>query len=237
MPAAFDFLITRNIVDRVFEDTSRDFPFLKNNKKAYKASRLVAAVGHALNRAFLKSPFQRLERFVYLGIAIIIFDNICDVGDGSSMPLIMWLKEKINPERNKMLNKMIDNVVYWQKQSLKQKEEISKEEIWEIIKNKGGYTGLVLLYVFEDKPTKVLKKAAYHCGVMVQLIDDWMDVDEDKKEGVKTLFTEGYLNTKDLFDYVGNVIANYAWHPQIGMMMLEIPSIFLIGTPKDTRGG
>ena len=120
--------------------------------------------------------------------------------------------KELNLSENAM--KKLDEIMKVQIETLKQFEDISLNELYELTVKKGGLTGVFHILAFKGDADARELENAFVVGAFMQLFDDWLDVEQDRKEGVKTLFTEGVLtfdNLKELAKmYTMMLDENYA---------------------------
>lgn len=100
-----------------------------------------------------------------------------------------------------------DKLDEYQNASLGQTGPIAYGRLLDVTLNKGAYTTLLSLYYMRDRPTRYERLVAYDFGGLVQLIDDALDVQEDSLHGIRTVFTEGYWEESDLFEYARSRLA------------------------------
>jgi len=91
----------------------------------------------------------------------------------------------------------LDEVFRAQRLSERQFHYCNEKELYEIAILKGGITGEFHMLAFKPCDYEELY-AAFVVGAFMQLFDDWIDVHQDRREKVRTLFTEGYWTEYDL---------------------------------------
>jgi len=83
----------------------------------------------------------------------------------------------------------LDEVFMAQRLSERQFHYCTKEELYAISTLKGGKTGEFHMLAFKDCDNRELH-AAHIVGAFMQLFDDWIDIHQDRRERVRTLFTD-----------------------------------------------
>jgi hypothetical protein len=106
-------------------------------------------------------------------------------------------QEMIKKARSPRFKDILFKAIKAQSESLRQKQNLSKEELERITFEKGGLSMLLALH-FIKEPTDDEEKLFYFLGSALQVFDDFQDQDIDKKEGINTLFTTGYYNVADV---------------------------------------
>lgn len=173
-------------------------------------------------------PPVNLQKYTYFGAIATLYDEIYDIEDR----IVIGNHFKVEPltMRSRVYNKIYDKLFnlienkerligalrkenQWQIESLKQKEDIGIEQIREITINKGGYAGLILLYLTKMGAVEIGKKFMWDSGMLMLLIDDYYDKEEDEKEGIKTLFTMGVMDKNDLIDLGKKFSKKYSRYP------------------------
>jgi hypothetical protein len=93
--------------------------------------------------------------------------------------------------------KMVD-VARAQNDSLVQFDETDHGTLFGITSNKGGHTGVANLHMVKEDPARHEEQVAYDFGVLMQLLDDYLDQPDDEADGISTLYTEGHFDRSDL---------------------------------------
>ena len=81
----------------------------------------------------------------------------------------------------------------------KEKKHIPKEELYTIALEKGGYTTMVFSAIVGEERKEILD-TIYNIGIIMQLLDDFMDMKKDNHLGIETYATYHLLN-HHLSDY------------------------------------
>ncbi len=118
--------------------------------------------------------------------------------------LLPWALELLELSSTKTLaKKMMDEVLIGQVLDVrlmeKKKREINKEELLEVIKLKTASYSFIrplqigaALRARDQKFEEFAQTFGEALGIAFQMQDDWLDKEEDKKEGKPTFFTCGY---------------------------------------------
>jgi hypothetical protein len=83
----------------------------------------------------------------------------------------------------------------WQVESMRQKVasgEITARELLAITLHKGGLTFSIAMRTIVPELDERTARSIFATGALFQLIDDWQDIREDLRDGVRTVFTEEY---------------------------------------------
>jgi len=96
----------------------------------------------------------------------------------------------------------VKRIAEWQDRSLQQFRDPSEERLRDITRKKGGYSALAHLNAVKTSPTAEEDKFMVTFGETMQLLDDYLDQPGDDREGISTLFTEGYLDGDDLLGHI-----------------------------------
>lgn len=72
---------------------------------------------------------------------------------------------------------------------LKSNKELSEDDVKQRVFHKGGTSVLADGYLIKGALTEDEGKGCYAFGVLLQLLDDWQDVEEDRTAGITTLFS------------------------------------------------
>lgn len=139
----------------------------------------------------------------------IIVDGNCP---GSLTELLIELVSSLNLDKE-----LIEKVLIAQELSKLQKQINTELFLFIISSYKGCVTAQLHARVFGNNDMD----DACVAGAFIQLFDDWLDVNQDKKEGINTLFTTGlwsYNNLKDFYEFCISVlndkykrIVKYIW--------------------------
>ncbi len=89
--------------------------------------------------------------------------------------------------------------------SLTQFDDIRPGELWDITRFKGGWSAKAHLEAIKSDVTAEEDELMEEFGFLMQLLDDYLDQPEDKREGISTLFTEGEMNSADLAEKIDEV--------------------------------
>lgn len=81
----------------------------------------------------------------------------------------------------------------------------SIEEISEAIITKAEHAGRCLSYSVKFVASEIEDKLFREIGLMAQYFDDFEDEQKDREEGLRTLFTEGVMNEKDVLEKANDV--------------------------------
>lgn len=95
------------------------------------------------------------------------------------------------------------SVADWQDASLEQFcSDISTERVEAITRGKGGYSALGHLHAVKESPTTEEEDFMLDFGHLMQLLDDYIDCPDDRKEGVSTVFTKGTADRECLLSMI-----------------------------------
>lgn len=138
-------------------------------------------------------------------------DSSTDPIISSIRSVIIRLKElSTNPE---VMESSINTSFEAQIKSLNQLESISTEELVELLSDKGGTAFLQYATTINTSIPQVEQEAIFQSGYLLQLINDFVDIQKDIENGVKTLATR--LDTKEYVELV-----NKEWGETIRLVNL-----------------
>jgi hypothetical protein len=81
----------------------------------------------------------------------------------------------------------------------KENKNVTQEDLYTIAVEKGGYTMMVFYAIVGEERREIID-TFYNLGVLMQLLDDFMDMEKDKKIGIETYATY-CLSKKELSSY------------------------------------
>lgn len=162
------------------------------------------------------TPDERKAQLI-IGVLARVYDDLFDkedvnpehmkdaLRDISSFPQTSRTREaffdlyseltKLVPESNKLFYDTFCNLNDAQKDSKKQREEsTSLDEIARITERKGGYAALTFLTAINPNMSEKEREAFYKLGAWLQMVDDFTDIEKDRKERERTLATEHTFN-------------------------------------------
>jgi len=131
----------------------------------------------------------------------------CSCKNNTSCSLTMKEICNILKESNlseKAYKKFLDCIVT-QNNSMQQFHETREEKLFELSTSKGGVAMQFFILFFRDASEDELEDA-YLLGSLIQLLEDYIDRDEDKKEGINTLFSLNYWNKRDLIKFASELM-------------------------------
>lgn len=89
-------------------------------------------------------------------------------------------------------------IASWQDDSLKQFDNPSDQELLQITQGKGGYSAVGHLHAMKESPSIAENQLMMDFGFVMQLLDDYLDKQGDRRAGISTLFTRGAFDRSDL---------------------------------------
>lgn len=130
------------------------------------------------------------------------------------------------PELYRALHLLLDS----QDESLDQQVTAGKdmEEITKISIRKGGAAVLVDAYLVKGKLTLEEARFAFYYGALLQLVDDFQDVEEDREEGSQTPFTEMTGHFDHAFNKMLYILDGFAPLESPSLLLRTIRSVVLL---------
>tara|TARA_Y100000741_G_scaffold358155_1_gene336916 strand:+ start:366 stop:1409 length:1044 start_codon:yes stop_codon:yes gene_type:complete len=83
------------------------------------------------------------------------------------------------------------------------------EELKDVCFRKGAYTSLLVLYSIVPNPSDNMKEYAVICGIIGQMLDDLVDIEDDTHDNVNTYATEVFKRDSNLDDYIRELLGIY----------------------------
>jgi hypothetical protein len=205
-----DFGFTPTLVDEYVNDTPR--------KDALRAARQVTGAGTYLSWMVTGEP-NFIENAVY-AVTIVCLDEVTDergesLSDGTTTnalhgendhPSLEILDVARSLAKGHRFEEAIQQVAYWQDQSLGQERDISPERVRKVTRRKGGWSALGHLHMMTSDTDRDTDEFASRFGYVMQLLDDYLDQPEDEAEGVTTELTCGEKNAGDVARHVDDML-------------------------------
>ena len=103
---------------------------------------------------------------------------------------------------------------------------ISKDNLFKITLAKGGITLMAGMYIMAPKTGKKEIKAIYELGGVLQFFEDIYDIEEDLKNGIKTMSNQKMIDYQDIkklyFGTVNNLIEKCNLDPNRSNLTLDV---------------
>ena len=92
---------------------------------------------------------------------------------------------------------------------IQRSNDSSMSEFKDVCFRKGAYTSLLVLHSIVSNPSIKMKEYAVMCGIVGQMLDDLVDVEDDIHDGVNTYATEMLKHNLNLDEYIMEFLGIY----------------------------
>ncbi len=133
----------------------------------------------------------------------------------------------LTPQKRALFQKLSEDGIFWQSESLKQLESSPEENlVHKITAQKGGISFLLFASIFDNYDSRE-EDMLFHLGAFVQYMNDAQDLFKDRCEGITT-FVSYHHKTESVIDFL-----NIKWQECLGVIRhlkpLQQRDAFFIG--------
>jgi hypothetical protein len=93
--------------------------------------------------------------------------------------------------------------------SVQSSKNVDIEELKDVCFRKGAYTSLLVMSSIVSHPSEKMKEYAVICGILGQMLDDLVDVEDDTHDNINTYATEVFKRDSNLDDYIQEFLGIY----------------------------
>jgi len=164
----------------------------------------LAVLGSAFNRLY-DDLFDEFDRDDELGTRLTELFRIGEFRPANDAEQVLY--ELFNRIRY-LLNRPADDPIFnaatavheYQIRSCSQYDEARAEALLETTQGKGGYAVVVMFGLMRESMSIEEIGLLLRLGEVIQMVDDYQDLEQDAEKGIRTLATEGKLRLSDIAD-------------------------------------
>jgi len=171
---------------------------LNMDYKQFKALSIIGAI-HPIYDSFFDEEGVRETDLEFMD-RLLNGENYVPKNEREEMLLSLYrgLVDELNPENNQRFYDVLAKLHKSQIESLAMKDDVNAGTLKNISYDKGGNALLLYALIVNPHMSEREYKIVYDFGAWLQIFDDMEDAIEDKRNGIKTLITEGLLSERDI---------------------------------------